>query len=738
MRRMKRHLVPKLFFLILSLTAASSGWAARLALVIGNDAYSQIVPLTNARNDAKLMTAVLKKAGFDTTAATDLGRNALWNTIDTFKARIQKGDEVVFYFAGHGVQIGANQLLLPTDIAAQNDSQVQRDGVSLVDVQDALKDARIALMVIDACRDNPFPKTGTRAIGGTRGLAAPDPSTGQIIMMSAGRNQRALDRVPGESQANGLFTWELAQVLQTPGLEIRNALEQVKDRVDDKARRAGHEQRPSLVNDLRGSFYLLTGASVQVASIKPEPAAATALPGQTSGLSLEDLEKEEATRKQWQQWQARMKTDFDKTAAFDGSNDLQAKAWERFLTVWAQDNPLSREDEALRMKAQSRQEQSRRQVAIATNPPEMQPSSGLATSTAHGLQVVKIGHVAPMTGAQAHYGRDNENGVRMAIDDLNAQNVVIGGRATRFELVPEDDAATPSQGPLAAQRLCSAGVAGVVGHLNSGTSIPAALVYNQCGIPHISGAATNPRLTQLGYKTTFRIIANDNALGVGLANYAADTLGARRVAIIDDRTAYGAGVADTFKRTALARGIQVVEQQYTNDKATDFMTILLAIRAKSPDAIFYGGMDPQAGPMIRQMDQLGMNNIKFIGGDGICTSELAKLAAGSVVLDNAFCAEGGASLASMPGGTAWKSRYDAKYSANQFQVYSPYTYDATFVLVDAMKRAASVDPRIYTAKLQETNYRGVTSTITFDANGDLLNPPITIYKYRNGRKTALN
>lgn len=351
--------------------------------------------------------------------------------------------------------------------------------------------------------------------------------------------------------------------------------------------------------------------------------------------------------------------------------------------------------------------------------------------------VIKIGHVAPLSGSQAHYGKDNENGVRMAIEDLNAQNVVIGGKKVKFEIVAEDDAADPKQGTAAAQKLCDSKVAGVVGHLNSGTTIPASKVYNDCGIPHVTGAATNPNLTKPGYKTTYRIIANDNALGAGLAFYAADTLKLKKVAIIDDRTAYGQGVAEVFKKTALAKGMTVVDEQFTTDKATDFMAILTAIKAKAPDAIFFGGMDPQGGPMLRQMEQLGMGNVKYFGGDGICTAELAKLTAGAKTIGNVVCAEGGASLAKMPGGEAWKKRYDAKYP-NQFQVYSPYTYDATFVLVDAMKRAGSWDPKVYTAKLPETSFKGVTTTIAFEPNGELKNPAITLYVYKDGKKSALN
>ncbi len=351
--------------------------------------------------------------------------------------------------------------------------------------------------------------------------------------------------------------------------------------------------------------------------------------------------------------------------------------------------------------------------------------------------VVKIGHVAPVSGAQAHYGKDNENGARMAIEDLNAKGVTIGGKKVKFELVAEDDAADPKQGTAAAQKLCDAKVNGVVGHLNSGTTIPASTIYNQCGIPHITPSATNPKLTQQGYKTTFRLLANDNALGAGLALHAANNLKLKKVAIIDDRTAYGQGVAEVFKRTALARGMQVVDEQFTNDKATDFMAILTAIKSKGPDAVFYGGMDPQAGPMLRQMDQLGLSNLKYFGGDGICTAKLAELSGGAKSMAGVVCAEGGASLEKMPGGAAWMARYEAKYP-KQFQVYSPYVYDAVHVLVDAMVRAGSADPKVYTAKLFDTNYQGVTTKVGFEADGELKNPAMTLYLYKDGKKVALN
>jgi len=355
---------------------------------------------------------------------------------------------------------------------------------------------------------------------------------------------------------------------------------------------------------------------------------------------------------------------------------------------------------------------------------------------AQDVQVVRIGHVAPMSGAQAHFGRDNENGVLMAIAELNAQNIVINNKKIKWEMVGEDDAADPKQGTAVAQKLCDAKVAGVVGHLNSGTTIPASKVYNDCGIPHVTGAATNPALMKPAYNTTFRIIANDNALGAGLAFYAADALKLKKFAIIDDRTAYGQGVAEVFKKTAAAKGIQIVDEQYTTDKATDFMSILTAVKAKAPDGIFYGGMNSQAGPMLRQMEQLGMGNVRMFGGDGICTAEMTKLSGNAKALNNVVCAEGGASLAKMPGGMDWKKRYDAKYP-NQYQIYGPYTYDATMVLADAMKRANSWNPKVYIPFLLKTDYKGVTANIVFEPNGELKNPAMTLYIFKDGQRVPL-
>ncbi len=356
---------------------------------------------------------------------------------------------------------------------------------------------------------------------------------------------------------------------------------------------------------------------------------------------------------------------------------------------------------------------------------------------AQDAQSVKIAHAGPTSGGIAHIGKDTENGVRMAIEELNAQSLTIGGKKIKFELAAEDDAGDPKQATAVAQKLCDMKVAGVVGHLQSGTTIPAAGIYNKCGVPHITTAATNPDVTKPGYKTTYRLIANDNALGAALAFYAADALKLKNVAVIDDRTAYGQGLADVFKDTAKKRGINVVASEFTTDKATDFMAILTNIKGKKPDAIFYGGLDAQAGPMLRQIEQLGMGSVKFFSGDGVCTEKLPELAGKVGMVGNVTCATGGISVEKMAGGQDWKKRYDAKFP-NQFQIYSPYAYDATMVLADAMKRANSVDPKVYVAELAKANYKGVTAQIQFTDKGELTKPAVTLNAYRNNVRTPLN
>ncbi|MEY4284579.1 MAG: branched-chain amino acid ABC transporter substrate-binding protein [Betaproteobacteria bacterium] len=360
----------------------------------------------------------------------------------------------------------------------------------------------------------------------------------------------------------------------------------------------------------------------------------------------------------------------------------------------------------------------------------------VAVGCGQSSDVVKIGHVGPVSGAIAHLGKDNENGARMAIDELNEKGITIGGKKVKFELVAEDDAADPKQGTAAAQKLVDSKVNGVIGHLNSGTTIPASKLYSDAGIPQISPSATNPKYTRQGFKTAFRVVADDTQLGSTLGKYAVTELKGKSIAVIDDRTAYGQGVAEEFEKAVKAAGGNVVGREFTTDKATDFTAILTTLKGKSPDIIFFGGMDAVAGPMIKQMKSLGIN-AKFMGGDGICTGALYKLSGETMADDQVICAEaGGVDEAGKKALDDFKAAYQKKFNT-KVEIYAPYVYDAVNTMVSAMQAANSTKPADYLPKLATITHQGVTGTIAFDEKGDIKNGALTLRTYRGGNPVDL-
>lgn len=344
-----------------------------------------------------------------------------------------------------------------------------------------------------------------------------------------------------------------------------------------------------------------------------------------------------------------------------------------------------------------------------------------AISAAQADTVVKIGFSSPMSGPQAHYGKDNENATRMAIDDLNAKPITVAGQKVKFELVSEDDQADPRVGTQVAQRLVDAGVKAVIGHFNSGVSIPASRIYSDAGVPQLS-VSTNPAYTRAGYKTAFRLVGSDSQVGGSLGRFAVMELKAQRIAVIDDRTAYGQGIADEFVKSLSGLGKKPVKREYTNDKATDFTSILTALKAQNPDVIFYGGADAQAAPMARQMKRLGIN-ARLMGGDMLSTPTFIKLA-GPDSLGH-FSAVPGGELGSRAAGKDFESRYKARFK-QEVVLLGPQFYDGVMIVADAMKRANSTEPAKFLPLIAGTSYKGVTADFSFDGNGNLKNAPVTI------------
>ena len=353
-----------------------------------------------------------------------------------------------------------------------------------------------------------------------------------------------------------------------------------------------------------------------------------------------------------------------------------------------------------------------------------------AKAGASGDEVVKIGSVSPLTGPQAHLGKDQENGVRLALDEANAQGLTIGGKKVRFELMSEDDAADPKTATIVAQKLADEQVKGVIGHLNSGTTIPASKIYHDAGIVQISPSATAIAYTAQGYNNAFRVMTNDKQQGRVLGEYAAKV--AKKVAIIDDRTAYGQGLADEFEKAAKAGGATIVAREFTTDKSTDFMAILTAIKGKAPELVFFGGMDGQAAPMARQMKNLGLVT-PLLGGDGMQSAEFIKLAAEAA--EGVVASSPGMPLEKMANGKTFNDKFSAKYG--QIQLYAPYAYDAASVIVAAMRKADSTQPAVYLPVLAKIEHMGVTGKVAFDEKGDIRDGVVTLYQVKGGRWKAI-
>ena len=358
--------------------------------------------------------------------------------------------------------------------------------------------------------------------------------------------------------------------------------------------------------------------------------------------------------------------------------------------------------------------------------------------SAFAQDTIKIGHVAPVSGPNSHLGKDMENGARMAVEDLAAKGIKIGGKPVKFVVQFEDDAGDPKQGTTAAQKLVDSKVQGVIGHLNSGTTIPASKIYYDAGIPQISPAATSPVYTKQKFNTAFRVVANDNKLGGTLGAYAVQKLGAKKIAVIDDRTAYGQGVADEFVKGAKKAlpGVQVVGKEFTNANATDFNAILTNIKSKNPDLVFFGGMDSVGGPLLRQMKALGIN-AKFMGGDGVCTDALYRLSAGAAADGVVTCAEAGGVPAELQKNMDdFRARYKKKYG-QEVQLYAPYVYDAIMTMAAAMQQANSSEPAKYLPVLAKIKHQGVTGAIEFDQYGDIKDGALTLFTYKGGNKTKM-
>ena len=347
--------------------------------------------------------------------------------------------------------------------------------------------------------------------------------------------------------------------------------------------------------------------------------------------------------------------------------------------------------------------------------------------------VVKIGHSGPLSGSNAFAGKDNENGVRLAVEELNRKKISVAGKTLKFELQSEDDQCDPKAGVNVAQKFVDGGVKFVMGPYCSGVAIPASRVYSQ-GDVMMSTVGTNPKVTMGGYNNVFRIVAGDSQIGSSMAGYAAKVMKVKSVAVIDDRTAFGQGVAEEFMKEAKKLGLNVVGQEFTTDKASDFTAILTNLKARKPEVIFFGGYAPQAAPMVRQMKQLALTT-KLLGGDTLCSPEMGKLG-GDAVNDAVFCAQGGSILDKTSDGPAFKAKYKKRFNQDA-DVYAVSFFDQLMFIGESMQKANSIDPLKVGVEMHKNSFKGVAGTYSYDDKGNMKQAPVTVYQFKNALAVPL-
>ena len=347
---------------------------------------------------------------------------------------------------------------------------------------------------------------------------------------------------------------------------------------------------------------------------------------------------------------------------------------------------------------------------------------------------VSIGSAAPKTGGISHLGKDIENGVMLAVQEINAKgDLTIGGKKVKLAVLGEDDAADPKQGPIVAQKLVDAGVVGVVGHLNSGVSIPANAVYAGASVVQVSPASTNPDYTLKSTKTAsnlvdaYRVLATDAKQGPALAKYMLAHQ-AKNVAVLDDSTQYGKGLADQVDKSLKEGGSNIIGRESATDKTADFKAILTELKAKNPEYVFWGGMDDTAATLVKQMQELGMS-AKLVAADGACTDKFIELAGSSG--GNMICSQAGLPLSQMAKGEQFSANYEKAFGGQKPLIYSPFSYDATYAIVEAMKLANSTEREAVVAAMPKVQFDGLSGKIAFDDKGDIREGTVSIFEVKD-------
>jgi branched-chain amino acid transport system substrate-binding protein len=348
---------------------------------------------------------------------------------------------------------------------------------------------------------------------------------------------------------------------------------------------------------------------------------------------------------------------------------------------------------------------------------------GLAVSGAAQAQI-KIGVAGPVTGPNAAFGAQLKNGVEQAVEDINAAGGVNG---QKLQIVVGDDVSDPKQGVSVANKFVSEGVKMVVGHFNSGVSIPASEVYQEAGIVQVTPASTNPRFTERNMWNTFRTCGRDDQQGLVAGTYLSNNFKGKKVAIVHDKTPYGKGLADETQKAMNAKGLKEVIYEGVNTGEKDYTALVSKLKQQNVDVVYFGGLHTEAGLIIRQMRDQGLQ-APMMSGDGIVSAEFTSIAGPGAE---------GTLMTFAPDPRKNPNAQDVvkKFRAKNFEpeAYTLYSYAATQILVEAAKQASSTDgKKIADAMKAGKPFKTVIGDISFDKKGDITRPDYVMYVWKKG------
>jgi branched-chain amino acid transport system substrate-binding protein len=692
-----------LFLSVLTAFAVEAQAEKRVALVIGNDRYPALASsqqLQKAANDAEAVGDALSKLGFQVIRGRNLGRQGMIDKISEFTQKLATGDIAAFFYAGHGVAIGGTNFLLPSDVpnaTPEAEGRVRGASIAEADViaEIQAKGVRVAFLVIDACRNNPFPRSGTRSIGNTRGLADAKPVRGVFTLYSAGIGQEALDRLePNDKNRNSVFTRIFVQELAKPqhlgdlAVEVREKVAELALKArNDQGEASPHDQTPAYYDQTIGGRIFIAGRPAAIETSKPAPAPVQAPPPAPDPRVIE-----------FSFWEAVRNS--DSVATVRSYLDRYPNG------AFA---PLARARIAELEKK------------TASLPPAQQPAPAPAIAPGGTVRVAVAG---PFTGPNAAFGTQMRRGVEQAAEDINATGGILGQRIT---LEFADDASNPDQARSAAGRLSQNGTQFVIGHFNSSLSIPASEIYEKAGIVAITPASTNPRLTERGLWNVFRTCGRDDQQALVAADFVVRQPGQRRLVILHDTTTFGQGLAEQVRKAVNAAGLREVLFESVKLGSSDFSALVAQMKTLRPDFVYWGGLHVEAAHLVKQMRAAGVT-ATVIGSDGITTSEFAALGGPAVEGTLMTFAQDARNRAEARAAVA-------KLRTGKFEPegYTLYSYAALEIVKQAAEAARTLDPKRVAQQMRSgQRFKTALGEIVYDQKGDITRPDYVMYVWRKG------